>query len=96
MAFLITFSVLLSSGILWMALFVWFREIDSTTLDAIAEWLSPERVSGWIESAQPAWVARGHGALWNKEEVARAAGKSHRRVVSRNMVMHRGITAADA
>ena len=40
--------MLLASGILWMALFVWFREIDSTTLDAIAEWLSPEHVSGWI------------------------------------------------
>ena len=48
MAFLITFSVLLGAGILWMALFVGLGEAESTVLNAIAEWLSPERISGWI------------------------------------------------
>jgi len=48
MAFLITFSVLLGAGILWMALFVGLGQAESTVLNAIAEWLSPERISGWI------------------------------------------------
>lgn len=48
MAFLITFSVLLGVGLAWMGLFMWFAEADSTTLNAIADWLSPQSVSGWI------------------------------------------------
>jgi len=47
LAFLITFSVLLGVGLFWMGLFMWFSEADSATLNAIADWLSPERVSGW-------------------------------------------------
>jgi hypothetical protein len=48
LAFLITFSVLIGAGALWMALFVGFSESDSGTLNAIAEWLSPEHIVGWI------------------------------------------------
>lgn len=48
MAFLVTFSVLLGAGMLWMALFVGLGEADNTILNRLAEWLSPERVSGWI------------------------------------------------
>ena len=48
MAFLITFSVLLGVGLLWMGLFMWLGEADSAALNAIADWLSPQSVSGWI------------------------------------------------
>jgi len=48
LAFLITFSVLLGTGLLWMGLFLWFSEADSAALNALADWLSPERVSGWV------------------------------------------------
>jgi hypothetical protein len=48
LAFLITFSVLLGAALLWMALFVGLGELDSALLNAIADWLSPERVSGWV------------------------------------------------
>ena len=48
MAFLITFSVLLGDGLVWMGLFAWADQADSATLNAIAEWLSPQHVSGWI------------------------------------------------
>jgi hypothetical protein len=48
LAFLITFSVLLGVGLLWMGLFMWFAEADSTALNAIADWLSPQSFSGWI------------------------------------------------
>jgi hypothetical protein len=48
LAFLITFSVLLGVGLFWMGLFTWFSETDSAVLNAVADWLSPERVSGWM------------------------------------------------
>lgn len=48
MAFLITFSVLLGVGLFWMGLFTWFSEADSAPLNTVAEWLSPERFSGWM------------------------------------------------
>ena len=48
MAFLITFSVLFGVGLLWMGLFMWLGEADSAALNAIANWLSPQSVSGWI------------------------------------------------
>ena len=48
LAFLITFSALLGVGLLWMGLFMWFGEADSATLNAIADWLSPQSLSGWI------------------------------------------------
>jgi len=48
LAFLVTFCVLLGAGALWMGLFVWFDEAPSAALNALAAWLSPERVSGWI------------------------------------------------
>jgi hypothetical protein len=48
LAFLITFSVLLGVGLFWMGLFTWFSEADNAALNAIADWLSPERVSGWM------------------------------------------------
>jgi hypothetical protein len=47
-AFLITFSVLMVDGLVWMGLFLWTSEADSAAANAIAEWLSPQRVSGWI------------------------------------------------
>jgi hypothetical protein len=48
LAFLITFSVLLVDGLVWMGLFVLADEADDATLNAIAGWLSPQHVSGWI------------------------------------------------
>jgi hypothetical protein len=48
LAFLITFSVMLGAAMLWTALFVGLSEVDSALLNAIAQWLSPERVSGWL------------------------------------------------
>jgi hypothetical protein len=35
-------------GLLWMGLFMWLGEADSAALNAIADWLSPQSVSGWI------------------------------------------------
>jgi len=46
--FLITFSVLLGAGALWVALWVGFGQTDSMMLNAIAELLSPENLSGWL------------------------------------------------
>lgn len=48
LAFLITFSVLLGVGLLWMGLFMWLAEADSAALNAIADWLSPQNISGWV------------------------------------------------
>jgi hypothetical protein len=48
LAFLITFSVLLGVGLFWMGLFAWLTDADSAALNAIADWLSPERASGWV------------------------------------------------
>jgi len=48
LAFLITFTVLLVDGLLWMGLFVLADEADSPALNAVAQWLSPQHVSGWI------------------------------------------------
>jgi len=31
-----------------MALFVWFLDADSAALNAVAAWISPERISGWV------------------------------------------------
>lgn len=47
LAFLVTFSILLGAGAVWMGLFVWLLEADSATLNAVADWISPERISGW-------------------------------------------------
>ena len=47
-AFLITFSVLLIDGLVWMGLFVLADQADDPTLNAIAGWLSPQHVPGWI------------------------------------------------
>lgn len=47
-AFLVTFCVLLGAGAVWMALFVWLLEADSATLNGVAEWISPEAISGWV------------------------------------------------
>lgn len=48
LAFLVTFCVLLGAGAVWMGLFVWLLEADSATLNAVAEWVSPEAISGWV------------------------------------------------
>jgi hypothetical protein len=40
--------VLLGAAALWLGLFAWFRELHNVALDAIADWMSPERVSGWV------------------------------------------------
>jgi hypothetical protein len=47
-AFLVTFSVLLVGAVIWLGLFVGLSELHTEMLKTIAEWLSPERVSGWI------------------------------------------------
>jgi len=31
-----------------MTLFVWFLDADSATLNLVAGWISPERISGWV------------------------------------------------
>ena len=48
MAFLITFSVLLGGAVIWLGLFAWLIELHNEMLRTIAEWISPERISGWI------------------------------------------------
>ena len=48
LAFLVTFSVLLGASAIWMGLFAWLVEADSASLNAIAQWISPEQISGWV------------------------------------------------
>ena len=48
MAFLRTFTALTVAGLVWMALFVEFGEIHNSVLNTLAEWLSPNSVSGWL------------------------------------------------
>ena len=47
MAFLCTFSGMMAAGLVWMGLFVGFREAHNAILNMIAEWLSPMSVMGW-------------------------------------------------
>ena len=48
MAYLVTFSVLLGGAAIWLGLFALLGELDNVMVKTIAEWMSPERVSGWI------------------------------------------------
>jgi hypothetical protein len=48
MAFLRTFTALTVAGLIWMALFVEFGEARNSVLNSIADWLSPNFVTGWL------------------------------------------------
>ena len=48
MAFLRTFAALTVAALVWMGLFVVLDDADSDVLNAVAEWISPLRVSGWF------------------------------------------------
>ena len=48
MAFLRTFTALTLAGLIWMALFVEFGEVDNSVLNSLAAWLSPLTVAGWV------------------------------------------------
>ena len=48
MGFLRTFTALTVAGLIWMALFVEFGEVDSSVLNSLAGWLSPLSVAGWV------------------------------------------------
>ena len=48
LAFLVTFSALFGAGMIWPGLLMGLSGIDSAMLKAIAEWLSPEGISGGI------------------------------------------------
>ena len=48
MAFLRTFTALTVAGLIWIALFVEFGEIDNSVLNLLAGWLSPLTVGGWV------------------------------------------------
>src|SRR6266496_5545397 len=47
MAFLLSFTSLTVAGIVWMGLFVWLGAANNASLNAAAEWLSPEGIVGW-------------------------------------------------
>jgi hypothetical protein len=48
MAFLLSFSALILASLIWMGLFVWLSGAESTSLNLVAAWLSPEGIPGWI------------------------------------------------
>lgn len=48
MAFLRTFTALTVAGLVWMALFVEFSEVRNSVLNSLADWLSPNSVTGWL------------------------------------------------
>jgi hypothetical protein len=48
MAFLCTFSGMMAAGFIWMALFAGFGEAHNAALNAIANWLSPMAIAGWV------------------------------------------------
>jgi len=48
LAFLRTFTALLVAATIWLGLFAAFDEADSPLLNAIAQWLSPLTVLGWL------------------------------------------------
>lgn len=65
MAFLLTFASMILAGVLWMGLFVWFGSAHGETLNAIASWLSPEGVVGWVFYLALAAALFGAFARWN-------------------------------
>jgi biotin transporter BioY len=48
MAFLWSFTGLTVAGFIWMAIFVALDEADDPALNAVAAWLSPMTVTGWL------------------------------------------------
>jgi hypothetical protein len=48
MAFLLSFASMILAGVLWMGLFMWFGSTHSDALNAVAAWLSPDGVVGWV------------------------------------------------
>ena len=48
MAFLVTFCVLIGGAVIWLGLFACLIELHNAMLRMIADWISPERVSGWV------------------------------------------------
>ncbi|HEX8012690.1 MAG TPA: hypothetical protein VF814_17435 [Casimicrobiaceae bacterium] len=48
MAFLWSFTGLMAAGLIWMAIFVTLSEAQDPALNAIADWVSPMTVGGWV------------------------------------------------
>lgn len=48
MAFLVTLCVVVGGAVIWLGLFGCLVELHNETLRMIADWISPERISGWI------------------------------------------------
>ena len=48
MAFVVTFSALLLAGIIWMSVWLGIGGADTTSPNVVAQWLSPDGISGWF------------------------------------------------
>ena len=48
MAFLLSFTSLILAGLVWMGLFLWLGATNNASLNAAAEWISPDGIAGWI------------------------------------------------
>ena len=48
MAFAVTFSSLLLAGIIWMSVWLGIGGADTTPPNVVAQWLSPDGISGWL------------------------------------------------
>ena len=48
MAFLRTFTALTVAALIWIGLFVEFGDIHNSGLNRLAEWISPNTVTGWV------------------------------------------------
>ena len=48
MAFLRTFTALITASLIWMTLFIGFGEARNSVLNSLAVWLSPMNIFGWL------------------------------------------------
>jgi hypothetical protein len=48
MAFLCSFSALISAALIWMGLFLWLLESSDGRLNVAAQLISPEGALGWV------------------------------------------------
>jgi hypothetical protein len=47
-AFLRTFAAMTVAALVWIGVWVLFDDADSNALNAVADWISPLSVTGWI------------------------------------------------
>jgi hypothetical protein len=47
-AFLRTFAAMTVAALVWIGFFVVFDDADSEVLNAVADWISPLSVTGWV------------------------------------------------